>query len=111
MEQEFKENKLSYSKPDESKMFPLIEEQRQSGLTVKTFCERKGIALHSYYYWNKKYRNKRKRTTRERHSFTRLQIQEEAGGRLFCELITPSGGRIRGLSSVFIINAGHAIAT
>lgn len=101
MEQEHGSGQLNYSKPGEAEMFVLIEEQRQSGLTIKAFCERKGIALHSFYYWNKKYRNKRKRTTGERSSFTRLQIQEETSSdRLFCELITPSGGKLRFYQSV-----------
>ncbi|TAN15270.1 MAG: hypothetical protein EPN37_09950 [Chitinophagaceae bacterium] len=101
MEQEPGSNQLSYSKRDETTMFPLIEEQRKSGLTVKAFCETKGIAPHSYYYWNKKYWNNRKRTTSKRSSFTRLQIQEEApADRLFCELITASGGKLRFYQSV-----------
>ena len=102
MEQELKEGQLNYSKPDEAQMFPLIEERRKSGLTVKIFCERKGIALHSFYYWNKKYQNKRKKlATDNKPAFTRLQIQEEASAdRLFCELVTPSGRKLRFYQSV-----------
>jgi hypothetical protein len=105
MEQEPPNAQLNYSKPDEARMFPLIEEQRQSDLTVKTFCEKKGIAIHSYYYWNKKYRDKNKDASANRSPFTRLQLQEEAPGRLFCELTTPSGRRLRfyqPVSAVFL---------
>lgn len=102
MEQEHGSGQLNYSKPGEAEMFVLIEEQRQSGLTIKAFCERKGIALHSFYYWNKKYQNKRKkRAIDNKSAFTRLQIQEETSSdRLFCELITPSGGKLRFYQSV-----------
>ncbi|MGH2645889.1 MAG: IS66 family insertion sequence element accessory protein TnpA [Chitinophagaceae bacterium] len=101
MEKEMTETQQSYSKPDETRMFPLIEEQRQSGLTIKAFCQTKGIAPHSYYYWNKKYQNNRKKqTNNNKPSFTRLQILEEAPGRLFCELTTLSGGKLRFYQSV-----------
>lgn len=100
MEQEAKINRLNYSKADEAMMFPLIEERRHSGLTVKDFCERKGIILHSYYYWDKKYRNKNKPAPDNSSPFTRLQIQEETARALFCELITPSGGKLRFYQSV-----------
>ena len=90
MEQESPKGQLNYFKPDETKIFLLIEEQRQSGLTVKAFCETKGIALHSFYYWNKKYQSKRKKHAIDnKPAFTRLQIQEE--------------------SSDFIIDTGYVI--
>lgn len=92
MEQESPKGQLNCFKPDETKIFLLIEEQRQSGLTVKAFCETKGIALHSFYYWNKKYQSKRKtHAIDNRPAFARLQIQEE--------------------SSDFIIDTGYVIAT
>lgn len=100
MEQELKDGQLTYSKPDEGQMFLLIEEQRQSGLTVKTFCEKKGIAVHSYYYWNKKCRNKNKPASDNGPAFTRLQMQDEVSRHLFCELIAPSGRKLRFYQSI-----------
>lgn len=100
MEQESQSGQLNYSKPDKATMFALIEEQQQSGLTIKAFCEQKGIAPHSYYYWNKKYRDKKEPVSDNNPSFARLQVQEEMEGCLFCELTTPSGGKLRFYQSV-----------
>ncbi|MGH2642910.1 MAG: IS66 family insertion sequence element accessory protein TnpA [Chitinophagaceae bacterium] len=100
MEQVRPSDQLNYSKPDEAMMFPFIEEQRRSGLTVKAFCARRGIATHSYYYWNKKYRDKNNPAPDKHPAFTRLQIQQERERVLFCELITPLGGKLRFYQSV-----------
>jgi hypothetical protein len=42
------------SRQDE--MFALIEQCNQGNQTKKLFCEQRGIALSSLYYWQKKYR-------------------------------------------------------
>ena len=40
-----------------SKMAVLLERQKESGLSVKSFCSNEGIAPSSFYYWKKKLRN------------------------------------------------------
>jgi transposase-like protein len=40
-----------------SKFARLIERQRESGLTVRSFCSNEGIAPSTFYYWQKKIRN------------------------------------------------------
>lgn len=40
-----------------SKFIRLQERQRESGLSVRSFCSNEGIAPSSFYYWQKKIRN------------------------------------------------------
>ncbi len=44
----------------QEKMFSLVEEYHQSGLSAKVFCEEKGIASSRFYYWIRKKRNQNK---------------------------------------------------
>lgn len=40
-----------------SKFTRLIERQKESGLSIKSFCSSEGIAPSTFYYWQKKIRN------------------------------------------------------
>ena len=39
-----------------SKMAVLLERQKESGLSVKSFCSNEGIAPSTFFYWQKKLR-------------------------------------------------------
>ena len=39
-----------------SKMVVLLERQKESGLSVRSFCSNEGIAPSTFYYWQKKLR-------------------------------------------------------
>jgi transposase-like protein len=39
-----------------SKMAGLLERQKESGLSIKSFCSNEGIAPSTFYYWQKKLR-------------------------------------------------------
>jgi hypothetical protein len=39
-----------------SKMAVLLERQKESGLSIKSFCSNEGIAPSTFYYWQKKLR-------------------------------------------------------
>jgi len=39
-----------------SKMAVLLERQKESGLSVKSFCSNEGIAPSTFFYWRKKLR-------------------------------------------------------
>ncbi|MRR24284.1 hypothetical protein EG830_15035 [bacterium] len=39
-----------------SKMAVLIQRQKESGLSVRSFCSNEGIAPSTFYYWQKKFR-------------------------------------------------------
>lgn len=38
----------------EARYYELIDLQQASGLSVKDFCSNEGIAVSTFYYWNKK---------------------------------------------------------
>ena len=59
----------------------LIQEQRQSGLTVKVWCERNNISENSYYYWLREIKKSalsiRKDTKQtEAHSLVKIDLPE-----------------------------------
>jgi len=56
-----------------SKFLKLQERQKESGLSVRSFCSNEGIAPSSFYYWLKKIRN-------------------EANGKRFIPLVVKSAG-------------------
>ena len=56
-----------------SKFLKLQERQKESGLTVRSFCSNEGIAPSSFYYWLKKLNN-------------------EANGKRFIPLVVKSAG-------------------
>ena len=56
-----------------SKFIKLQERQKESGLTVRSFCSNEGIAPSSFYYWLKK-------------------INNEANGKRFIPLVVKSAG-------------------
>ena len=39
-----------------SRMAFLLQRQKESGLSVKSFCSNEGIVLSTFYYWKKKLR-------------------------------------------------------
>lgn len=41
----------------QEKMFALVDEYHQSGLSAKVFCEGKGIAPTRFYYWIRRKRH------------------------------------------------------
>ncbi len=38
-------------------LFNLLAEHAGTGLTVKQFCEQKGLSPGMFYYWRKKYKS------------------------------------------------------
>jgi hypothetical protein len=69
----------------------VIAEQRQSGQTVRGFCQRRGVAEHSFYQW-------RKRLGAERAPvrFALVETGKEAARESAAvELVLRSGHRLR----------------
>jgi transposase-like protein len=56
-----------------SKFLKLKERQKESGLSVRSFCSNEGVAPSSFYYWLKK-------------------IKNEANGKRFIPLVVKSAG-------------------
>lgn len=80
---------------NEETMVSLISEREQSGICVKDFCKDHQLSEGTYYYWRKKLLNKSKSTPKNQQGFTMLELGNEGAGSLFCEMTTPSGGRLR----------------
>jgi hypothetical protein len=46
----------------EARYFELIDLQQASGLSVTEFCSNEGIAVSTFYYWNKKRQTRQAKT-------------------------------------------------
>jgi len=60
-----------------SKMTAFLERQKESGLSIKSFCSNEGIAPSTFYYWQKKLR---KESTCDRF----IQLHVRAPGTATC---------------------------
>jgi len=70
-------------------MFNLLSEYASTGLTVKQFCEQKGLSPGMFYYWQKKYKSGFAAGDQQAGGFTLLAlegpIEDRASGCLFAE--------------------------
>lgn len=58
------------------KMFEMIEQWQQSGLTKKAYCLQQSIKHHSFYYWYKRYRQQHAQADGNSSSFIKLQLEK-----------------------------------
>ncbi len=58
------------------KMFELIEQWKQSGLSQNAFCERQSIRFHKFYYWYKCYRKENDISGENNRGFVKLKIEK-----------------------------------
>lgn len=69
-------------------MFALVQDQHDSKLSVKNFCEQNNLSEGTFYYWRKKYLDTAKPAT-DRHmgNFSLLQVDDQTGSssELFAE--------------------------
>jgi len=72
----------------QKKMFALVDEYHQSGLSTKVFCERKGIKSSKFYYWIRKKRDQNK------SGFIKISTAGEVNSPPV-ELIYPNGVRLQ----------------
>ena len=72
------------------RMFALINEWRQSGLSQKEFCEQNTIRYHVFHYWYKRYRSKNKEAAA---SFVKLEVLSSIHP-AYAELICGDGKRL-----------------
>src|SRR5690625_519075 len=72
----------------QEKMFALVEEYHQSGLSTKLFCERKGIAPSRFYYWI------RKKKDQNKTGFIKITTDAKITS-VPVELIYPNGVRLQ----------------
>jgi hypothetical protein len=74
-----RENSLPNRTKEE--MFNLLSEYAGTGLTVKQFCEQKGLSPGMFYYWQKKYRCGVAAGDRPAGGFTLLALEDPIEGR------------------------------
>lgn len=58
----------------EQYMFSLITEQTTSGQSIKSFCARHGIPPGNWFYWRKRYQQRKSQGQNDNGGFTLLQI-------------------------------------
>lgn len=73
----------------QEQMYRLIERHRTSGQTIKAFCEREGIKLHTFYYWRQKIKKQRS------SSFIPINTSSRDLGKHSIELVYPNRVKIR----------------
>lgn len=64
-----------------AEMYPLIRQWQSSGQSKSAFCAEHKIKLHSFYYWEQKYRKATAGSTNKVGQFVELQVTttEEQG--------------------------------
>jgi hypothetical protein len=75
------------------KMFDMIEQWQQSGLTKKAYCQQQSIKHHTFYYWYKCYRQQHPDMDNKSSSFVKLQI-EKCTATPSVEIYFPGGIRL-----------------
>lgn len=68
-----------------AEMYPLIRQWQSSGQSKTAFCVEHNIKLHTFYYWEQKYRKETAGSIQEFGQFVELQIntsEEQDSGKL-----------------------------
>lgn len=77
-------------------MYPLIRQWQSSGQSKSAFCGEHNIKLHTFYYWEQKYRKQTAGSIKEVGQFVELQIntsEEQDSGEL--TMCCPNGVRLK----------------
>jgi hypothetical protein len=76
----------------QQQMFEVIERWKQSGLSQKSFCEKKSIKFYTFYYWYKRYRQQSQGSD-SKPDFVKLKIKKTAAP-TSVEIYFPDGVRL-----------------
>lgn len=72
-----------------------LNDQAQSGLTIRAYCEANGIGEKNFYRWTKKYRgqkvNRRKRNQTADAGFAKIEVLQDDGSNLRPSLFAEIG--------------------
>lgn len=84
----------------QKRMFPIIEQYLESGLTQKAFSKNQSLPLHVFHYWLKKYRGEQKQTdesgsSKKPQGPAFLPIQLTGMPSSGCEISFPNGVKLR----------------
>ena len=74
-----------------------IRRREERGVTAKAYCQEAGVSLWRWYYWQRKLKAKDLVPVSAKVSgrFVRVRVDGETGAMGGCELLYPSGVRIR----------------
>ena len=94
------------SKCNHQKMFEMISNWQQSGLSQKAWCEQANIAYSSFHYWYRRYRMTQAASCEDApEGFVQVLVQDKAFNTPWCELVFDNGNRLflhQPVSAVFI---------
>ncbi|MFV0266570.1 MAG: IS66 family insertion sequence element accessory protein TnpA, partial [Draconibacterium sp.] len=68
----FRMRKNQRNRKDE--MYLAVEKWRESGLSQRKFCKREKLALQTFGYWFRKYRNEKHRPTKSCETFIPVEV-------------------------------------
>ncbi len=77
----------------QDKMYEIITQWKQSGLSQKQYCKQHAIPYSVFRYWHKHYRNRNNTSDTPAGSFVQLQMNEQAH-QPFMEVLGAGGSRI-----------------
>ena len=78
----------------QQRMLELIRRQQDTQQSVRLFCAYHQISQSCYYYWLRKYRSSQPQQS-PGSGFTLVHSESGYPGSVFCEWISPEGGRLR----------------
>jgi len=93
---------LKNQKYSKEEMYLAVEIWQESDLTKSKFCEREGIAIHTFKYWQKKYNKEKKQSSAKvkqgKEKFIPIEMSPNASSQysevLQLEITFPNGVKI-----------------
>lgn len=76
-----------------TKMYPLIQSWEESGQSQKEFCVERGVKLHVFWYWLRRYREERQRSEEASKGFIAVKVEGSVEESVLAEIIYPDGTR------------------
>jgi hypothetical protein len=87
--------KQAKSSPRNSaQMFPLIRAWESSGLSQKEFCAERGIKVHLFYYWLKRYREQDGSDRSMKAGFVTVEVEPSPEPVVLAEILYGDGTRL-----------------
>jgi len=79
-------------------MFPIIKRYFECDLTQTNFCDQEDLALPTFHYWLKKYKQQMSAKSEDtpcRQAFLPLRLTSQSHAEATCEIALPNGILIR----------------
>ena len=85
-----REKKQAYAE----KMLGLVSQWQQSGQTQNQFCRERSIKPHVFWYWLRRYRERRGALKQQTKSFVSLEVEETIEAGVLAEILYSNGTRL-----------------